>query len=291
MGSYIAKWVGKKLVQDKILKERLENKFGVDDPYFEQVPATRLNGTPSGKFKKIRKAVPPGLSDHDAEVLNKVKRRAYRLDMAFGSFMGIKLGWGSLIGLFPIFGDFGDALLGLLVVRTAKQIEGGLPSSLLLSMYFWVFVDLIIGLIPFIGDIADAMVLANTRNAAALEAYLRKKGKKNLRASGRPVPENDPSDPAEFDRLHNEPLNTPQRGANNGPDNQLPSQHGPQQSGVVSTEAASSRPVAGKASNARHNRSSGWFSAFGSRKSRPTDVETGLGSAGQATPANQRQQG
>lgn len=30
MGSYIAKWIGGKLIQDKILKERLENKFGVD---------------------------------------------------------------------------------------------------------------------------------------------------------------------------------------------------------------------------------------------------------------------
>jgi len=46
--------------------------------------------------------VPPGISEHDANVLNKVKRRAYRLDMAFGSFLGIKLGWGSLIGFFPM---------------------------------------------------------------------------------------------------------------------------------------------------------------------------------------------
>jgi hypothetical protein len=34
MGSYIAKWVGKKLIQDKILKERLENQFGVDVSLF-----------------------------------------------------------------------------------------------------------------------------------------------------------------------------------------------------------------------------------------------------------------
>jgi hypothetical protein len=30
MTSFVAKWFGKKLIQDKILKERLENQFGVD---------------------------------------------------------------------------------------------------------------------------------------------------------------------------------------------------------------------------------------------------------------------
>lgn len=74
----------------------------MQDPYFEQVPATRLDGTPNGKFKKVRKAVPPGISAHDAEVLNKVKRRAYRLDMSFGTFLGMKFGWGSVLGLFPM---------------------------------------------------------------------------------------------------------------------------------------------------------------------------------------------
>ncbi|KAI0911503.1 hypothetical protein F4823DRAFT_586042 [Ustulina deusta] len=269
MGSYIAKWIGGKLIQDKILKERLENKFGVDDPYFEQVPATRLNGTPSGKFKKVRKALPPGISPHDAEVLNKVKRRAYRLDMAFGSFLGIKFGWGSLIGLFPIFGDFTDAFLGYLVVRTAKQVEGGLPFGLRLTMYFWLLVDLIIGFVPFVGDIADALVLANTRNAAALEEYLRKKGTKNLRASGQPVPASDPSDPIEFDRLHAE---SP---ADREPANKSSKQHAPQTSGVAPAQPPPSQPAPARVHDDQQSRSSRGFFGFGSKKSRPTDVETG----------------
>ncbi|KAI1640929.1 hypothetical protein F4809DRAFT_289977 [Biscogniauxia mediterranea] len=197
MAAFIGSFIGK-----KIFKERLENKFGVEDPYFESVPATRLDGTPkAGKFKKVRKALPPGLSEHDAQVLTKVKRRAYLLDMSFGSFMGLKFGWGSIIGIFPVAGDFVDALLALAVVRTAKQVEGGLPFSLKLCMYFWVLVDLIVGFIPFLGDILDAIVLANTRNAKLLEDHLRVKGKKNLRQSGLPVPDVDPSDPAEFDRF------------------------------------------------------------------------------------------
>ncbi|KAI3337495.1 hypothetical protein HD806DRAFT_42055 [Xylariaceae sp. AK1471] len=278
MTSFVAKWVGKKLIQDKILKERLENQFGVDDPYFEQVPATRLDGTPNGKFKKVRKALPPGISDHDANVLNKVKRRAYRLDMAFGTFLGIKLGWGSLIGVFPIFGDFADAFLGLLVIRTAKKVEGGLPATVLSTMYFWLVVDLIIGLIPFIGDVADALVLANTRNAAALETHLRGKGKKNLRSSGQPLPASDPSDPAEFDRLH---ISTVSPGTSHSPrgdkgaTNQPLSQHAPQSSGVTSIPAPPSQPAPARVHDDQQGRPSRGFFGFGSKKSRPADVETG----------------
>ncbi|KAI0969295.1 hypothetical protein F4678DRAFT_439954 [Xylaria arbuscula] len=278
MGSYIAKWVGGKLIQDKILKERLENKFGVDDPYFEQVPATRLNGTPNGKFKKVRKALPPGISAHDADVLTKVKRRAYRLDMAFGSFLGIKFGWGSFIGLFPIFGDFTDAFLGLLVVRTAKKVEGGLPADVLLGMYFWLFVDLIIGLVPFVGDLADAVVLANTRNAAALETHLRKKGKKNLRASGQPIPTSDPSDPVEFDRLHanseSPGASRPSR-ANKEHANKSSSQHAPQTSGVASTQPPPSQVAPARVNDGQQDRPRRNFFGFGSKKSRPIDVEAG----------------
>ncbi|GAP89286.1 putative PH domain-containing protein [Rosellinia necatrix] len=279
MGSYIAKWIGGKLIQDKILKERLENKFGVDDPYFEQVPATRLDGTPNGKFKKVRKAVPPGISAHDAEVLNKVKRRAYRLDMAFGSFLGIKFGWGSLLALFPIFGDFADTFLGFLVVRTAKKVEGGLPPTVLLAMYFWLVIDLVIGLVPFVGDLADAMVLANTRNAAALEEHLRQKGKKNLRASGKPLPASDPSDPVEFDRLHTETPNTSRPIQNREPTNQPSTRHAPQTSGVVSTQRPLPQPAPARVHDDRQGRSGGGFFGFGRKKSRPTDIEAGAGRA------------
>lgn len=117
MASFAAKIVGK-----KILGETLQNKFGKDvsifdywrvlcewrtnvqqDPYFETIPATRLDGTPSksGKTKKRRKALPPGISEHDGQVLTKVKRRAYRLDMCLFSFLGVRFGWGSFIGIIP----------------------------------------------------------------------------------------------------------------------------------------------------------------------------------------------
>ncbi|KAI2630997.1 hypothetical protein GGR54DRAFT_585130 [Hypoxylon sp. NC1633] len=272
MAAIFAKFVSKRL-----LKETAGNHFGASDPYFEQVPATRLDGKPTGKTKKVRKALPPGLSEHDAKVLTKVKRRAYRLDMNFGSFMGIKFGWGSVIGLFPFVGDVVDALLAMMVVRTAKQVEGGLPSQILLQMYLLVIVDFIAGLVPFVGDIADAVILANTRNAVALENYLRKKGQKNLRASKLPVPDVDPSDPSEFDRFQSE---SPEHASSRAPRqgeifvSQPTADYPPQESGVAPVQP--SKPAQAKVHDSRQSGSSRGFFGMGSKKSRPADVEAGM---------------
>lgn len=117
MTSFVSKFVLK-----KVLRESRQNKFGEDvsplkgsapdtrqkheanaaqDPYFESVPASRLKGRPEKKTKRRKKALPPGISEHDGNVLTKVKRRAYRLDMALFDFMGIRFGWGSVIGIVP----------------------------------------------------------------------------------------------------------------------------------------------------------------------------------------------
>ncbi|KAG7149945.1 hypothetical protein HYQ46_001137 [Verticillium longisporum] len=105
MASFIAKFITK-----KILKERVQNNFGTEDPYFETVPATRLDGKPTDKVKKRPKALPPGVSKHDGKVLTKVKRRAWRLDMCLFSLCGVRFGWGSAIGLIPAIGDAIDAV-------------------------------------------------------------------------------------------------------------------------------------------------------------------------------------
>ncbi|KAI0014091.1 hypothetical protein F4779DRAFT_206179 [Xylariaceae sp. FL0662B] len=280
MTSYLAKVVFK-----KIFGEIASNKFGARDPYFEQVPATRLDGTPKRKFKKVRKALPPGLSEHDAEVLTKVKRRAYRLDMSFGSFLGLKFGWGSVLALFPVVGDMGDALLALLVIRTAKQIEGGLPFGVLLTMYFWVLVDFIVGLVPFVGDALDAAVLANTRNASILEDYLRKRGKKNLCASGLPVPDVDPSDPAEFDRFNSE---SPERTSDRGNNGRSQNDHHPQSSGVTAEQSRPSQPTQARVHDDRRGNSGGGFFGVGRKKSRPADVEMGELNRGSARNQSRR---
>ena len=63
-------------------------------------------------------------------------------------------------------GDALDAFMAMMVIHTCKQVEGGLPSNVLSKMYFNVVVDFVVGLVPFIGDVADAAFRANTKNAA-----------------------------------------------------------------------------------------------------------------------------
>ncbi|TQV92308.1 hypothetical protein V2A60_006999 [Cordyceps javanica] len=273
MTSLVAKMVGK-----KILGETLQNKFGKEDPYFEQVPATRLNGKPSTtKFKKVRKALPPGLSEHDGQVLTKVKRRAYRLDCALFTFLGIKFGWGSAIGLIPVAGDVVDCLLALMVMRSADQIEGGLPFFLKFQMLLNIAFDFAIGLAPFVGDLVDAMFKANTRNAVLLEAHLREQGQKNLKKGNLPIPDVDPSDPKEFDRNHiDDRQDRHDRRDRRDHRDEPPAYRtqgtaASQEAGVTSASRADTVPVTAP-EEARVRESRGWL---GRSKKRPDDVEAG----------------
>jgi len=187
------------IVAKKLFKEDLTNRFGQEDPYFERVPATRLDGRPSKKGKKRKKAAPPGISEHDVRVLTQVKRRAYRLDMSLFNCCGIRFGWSSLIGIIPGVGDVFDCMMALMVVRTCRKVEGGLPNSLQQKMMFNIIVDFVVGLIPILGDLADAVYKCNTRNAILLEHYLRAKGESALKKQGLAVTE-DPSLPVHFDK-------------------------------------------------------------------------------------------
>lgn len=176
MTSYLTKFV-----LGRIFQESSSNKEGREDPYYEY-PAAELNKAGKRKSKRRKKALPPGLTDEEGEILTKVKRRAYRLDMSFGSFLGVRFGWGSVIGIVPAIGDALDALLSLMVVKTAMRV--GLPTGLILHMLFNVALDFVIGLVPFVGDLIDAGYKCNTRNAVLLEKHLRKVGQERLRAQG-----------------------------------------------------------------------------------------------------------
>jgi len=254
MASFIAKIISKKL-----LGERLENNFGKDDPYFESVPATRLDGRPSKKPKKIRKALPAGISEHDGKVLTKVKRRAYRLDMSLFNCCGIRFGWSSVIGIIPAIGDVIDAFMAVMVLRTCEQVEGGLPSNIKSKMYMNIAVDFGIGLVPLVGDLCDAIFRANTKNAVVLENYLREKGAKALKAQGHPVPALDPSDPAEYDK-HLLEENPPPSYTSGTPTRQ----------GTHAQSSQQNQPAQQRVQEER----GGWFSGFGSKRKQP-DVERG----------------
>ncbi|KAF3930546.1 hypothetical protein ABW19_dt0202712 [Dactylella cylindrospora] len=183
MTSFLAKFV-----LGRIFQESAANKEGREDPYYEY-PAQELNKAGKRKSKRRKKALPPGLTDEEGEILTKVKRRAYRLDMSFGSLFGVRFGWGSVIGIVPAIGDVLDALLSLMVVKTAMNLD--LPTGLVIHMMFNIVLDFVIGIVPIIGDLLDAGYKCSTRNAVLLEKHLREVGRKRLKAEGINNPEDD----------------------------------------------------------------------------------------------------
>ncbi|KIV93993.1 hypothetical protein PV10_05159 [Exophiala mesophila] len=199
MTTFVAKLVAKKLFQ-----ETAANKGGKEDPYFETIPATRLGGIYKTS-KKRKRALPPGLTPDEEKVLTKAKRRAYRVDLSLGSFLGVRFGWGSVIGLIPGIGDVLDLFFALLVYRTIISVEGGLPSSVKMRMKFNIILDFLIGLVPFVGDIADAAYKCNTKNVIILEEQLRERGRKRLKGTPQ-ANVADPSLPDEFDYQNEERL-------------------------------------------------------------------------------------
>ncbi|KAH0559837.1 hypothetical protein GP486_003646 [Trichoglossum hirsutum] len=244
-----------KFVAKKILGETAKNHFGQEDPYFETVPATRLKGKRNKKGKKLPKATPPGISAHDAKVLTKVKRRAYRLDMGLFNFLGVQFGWGSVIGIVPAIGDVIDMLMALMVINTCETVEGGLDSSVLYKMYLNLILDFAIGLVPFLGDIADAMYKCNTRNAVLLEEFLRKRGQVALKRQGA---HNivDPSLPDTYDMEDDDEMPPPRRNTTRGHRDREPA-----------------RPAPAKAP--RETRGGGLFGLGGGRHHREPDIEMG----------------
>ena len=73
--------------------------------------------------------------------------------------------------MLPSLGDFADTLLAMWVLSTIMRV-GGVPNTLKSKMTFNITIDFIIGLVPVIGDFADAFWRANTKNYALLYQHL-----------------------------------------------------------------------------------------------------------------------
>lgn len=83
-----------------------------------------------------------------------------------------------------------------------------------------IVIDFVIGLVPFVGDLADAAYKCNTRNAVLLEKYLRERGAAQLTGRNAQAGEIiDMSLGEEFDRQEEGVIanSDPENGATNGP--------------------------------------------------------------------------
>jgi len=167
MTSTLAKKAGLKLFEQHV------RDYTPADPLYEEYVDPK-----SGKKKRRKRELPPGLSKRDAKILMKVKKRAHYLDKGF-TLCGMRFGWTFWIGLIPFAGDIADASLNyLLIVRPSQRAE--IPPWLLRKMLLNNTISACVGFIPLAGDVILASFKANSRNAALLEEYLRIRGEEFL---------------------------------------------------------------------------------------------------------------
>lgn len=91
---------------------------------------------------------------------------------------GIRFGWDSIVGLVPWAGDAVTAALACVIVFQAHRMR--VPRVVLLRMIGNVALDLLIGIVPVFGDVADVFWKANTRNMALLERHAHAPGPARL---------------------------------------------------------------------------------------------------------------
>jgi disulfide bond formation protein DsbB len=108
---------------------------------------------------------PPGA----IERLKRLRSIAWLMDNSIPLPGGMRIGADAIIGLIPGIGDAVGALISAYLVNEARAM--GAPRSVLLRMMGNVFIETVIGAIPFAGDLFDAAFKANMRNLALLEHY------------------------------------------------------------------------------------------------------------------------
>lgn len=83
----------------------------------------------------------------------------------------IRLGLDSIIGLIPGIGDTISLAVSGYIIHKARQT--GVHPILLSRMTWNVFIDWLIGIVPFFGDIFDVGWKANRRNVDLLKEHLK----------------------------------------------------------------------------------------------------------------------
>jgi hypothetical protein len=103
--------------------------------------------------------------------LKKLDRLAELMDNRFvipGT--SIRMGLDSILGLIPGIGDTVTLLVTLYLAEKARRYN--LPGHLRARIYWNAFIDWLIGLVPFLGDIFDIGWKANLQNVALIRKHL-----------------------------------------------------------------------------------------------------------------------
>ncbi len=101
--------------------------------------------------------------------LQRIRFLARMLDTCITLPGGFRIGFDPIVGLIPGIGDFLGGAFSFYLVYEAARL--GIPTGVLLRMCGNVVVELLVGEIPLLGDIFDAVWKANARNVRLVELH------------------------------------------------------------------------------------------------------------------------
>lgn len=104
------------------------------------------------------------------EALSRVRQLARLLDSSIRLPGGYRIGLDGLIGLIPGIGDAAAASISAYIVIQAARM--GAPTTMLIRMMGNILLELLVGIVPVLGDLFDFAWKANNRNVALLERNL-----------------------------------------------------------------------------------------------------------------------
>ena len=108
-----------------------------------------------------------------AVLLARLERTARLMDSEVRLPVVGGIGLDPLLGLIPYAGDVVSATVAVAIILNSLQY--GLPKAMVAQMVANMFVDLLFGAIPIVGDLFDIAFKANTRNLALLREHLERR--------------------------------------------------------------------------------------------------------------------
>jgi Domain of unknown function (DUF4112) len=127
----------------------------------------------AGRFTHLGAyAAAEGVSEEAArrQFTRSIERVARLMDSAVKIPVIGRVGLDAILGLFPVAGDAASAAVSISLI--ARSVRYGIPREIVTRMLANVLVDLLLGAVPLIGDLADVWFKANERNVRLLKEYL-----------------------------------------------------------------------------------------------------------------------